>query len=154
MELGGTQENEELQVGLPVSTAAQGRVVSSGPTIGILMHLGRESNQARVRIYPADIQPLSMGFSIGGVEISSIPNLEWVASQRIRSEEDARVLEILDSIANIPNGVESSERQTKTKSQESRPVFKTRYQRILGAIEELLTYEPELIPCQLVLSPL
>lgn len=157
MELGENQEGETLQIGMPVCIDEQGRVGLRGAPLGILTHVDRENNQARIRIQPGSpvdaTQPPPMrveGFDHpptftredlerARLEVQRMPfpltdHRVLQARQQIMADEDARIFEILDTIAQ-----EAPPRQPRPKkakpAPEPRPTFKTRYERIMDALK-------------------
>lgn len=161
MELGEHQENETLQVGLPVCIDEQGRVGLRGAPLGILMHVDRENNQARIRIQPGSpvdaLPPPPMRieefnqppqFNREGLEQARLeverrifplpdPRVQQ-AHQQILADEDARILAVLDSIALGSTRIDQEPLRppsSKSHTPEPRPTFKTRYERIMDALK-------------------
>ena len=159
MELGEDQESGTLQVGLPVCIDGQGRVGLQGAPIGILTHVDRVNNQARVRIQPGrpvdDLPPPPFRLNQPppltreGLEQARLaverrvlllpddPRIQQ-AHQQILADEDARVFAVLDSIALGSTRIDQEPLRppsSKSHTPEPRPTFKTRYQRIMDALK-------------------
>jgi hypothetical protein len=148
--LSDTQEGSTLLIGDVVRINEQGQIGSRGNPIGIVLHVDPEANQARINI--ATGTPINTDafqsrnsmqeyrdpprFSRGEVELARV-TLERMpmelmdpqmfrARQEVWAEEDARILEALGALANLKEPKDPPE---------PRPVFKSRYQRILDSFK-------------------
>lgn len=138
IDLGEHQEVGTMQVGLPVCIDEQGRIGRRGAPLGILVQVDREANQARIR-------QVRYESSVSSVELTRdqlfqrmpIPLPDPRVQQARRgamAEEDSRFFEIMDSIAQASH-VEPLRKPEKP-NPEPRPVFKTRYERIMNALKK------------------
>lgn len=156
--LENSQEGQ-LSIGSQICIDEQGRVGSRGTPIGVLAYIDRDLNQARIILEPGT--PLSAPQSPNPIQIEEsylpptltreIIEQERVqfqfqrmllpdprvqqARQQIMAEEDARVFEILDSIANNGTYVQQPLPKEPNPAPEPRPTIKTRYERIMDTLK-------------------
>jgi hypothetical protein len=142
----GFQEGQ-LVIGAPVSIDENGRLGTHGTPIGIISQVDWDNHQARIIFEPEmrmGVYRNPVRFSREELEVTRIqldrrpfplqnPVVQQMR-QQIMAEEDARVLEALDTIAQ-----EAPPRQPRPKkakpAPEPRPTFKTRYERIMDALK-------------------
>jgi hypothetical protein len=134
----GSQE-EQLLIGAPVSVDEHGRLGTHGNPIGIIVHVDRDNHQARISIEPGT--PLNTVRSLNPMRVNEFPYplsdpTEWVAQRQIRADEDARILEALDAIANDSTPGRKLQSEKPKQVPKSRSIFKTRYQRIREGFEK------------------
>jgi hypothetical protein len=136
------QEGTTLRVGSQVSIDESGHVGNRGTPIGIVMSLDNERHEAVVDVLGSGggTPPLQVsrlvpnsqgGFDVQqdefprlymGTPMARMDDINRRIQDSIRAEEDARIFSILDSIEREPP--------------KPRPVFKTRYQRIMDQFEK------------------
>ena len=142
IDISDQQEGTPLQVGSPVYIDETGRVGSRGAPIGVVMSVDNQRHEAIVgvlgsgggppplqvsRMVPNgqggfDVQPDEFPRLYMGTPMPMSDRDARRAQESIRAAEDARVFEVLDALAREPIG--------------PRPVFKTRYERIMDSFKK------------------
>jgi hypothetical protein len=142
------QEGTTFRVGSQVSIDENGHVGNRGTPIGIVMSLDNERHEAVVAVLGSGggTPPLQVsrlvpnsqgGFDVQqdefprlymGTPMGRVDDMMHRVQDSIRAEEDTRIFSILDSIAQDPTIPQEPPKP--------RPVFKTRYQRIMDQFEK------------------
>jgi hypothetical protein len=131
IDISDQQEGSNLQMGSPIYIDEHGRVGSRGAPIGVVMSVDNDRHEAIVSVLGSGggPQPFMQVTHMDGFQrlhmgtpMPTMDDLVRQAQNDFREAEDARIFEVLDAMGKEPS--------------KPRPVFKTRYQRIMDQFEK------------------